>query len=155
MIQIFRDEDDYLNSSNDMYDFLKINYSNSWQLMFQQYIYENRLEFQEYLKFFLRKKQNEPLEALGDYIQGRQDLAIQTIELEDWDKQFLTDKELYEFLSTSFYAQSEIVEGQELLKFINTKIEFLNLTFNDKVLATDQTHFSEFQNQIDIFASEL
>jgi hypothetical protein len=67
----------------DNYDFMRLNYYNSWRLMFEQEIYQYRAEFKDYLKFFLRFKQTEPLTTLANYLDGRKDLAIQTIELED------------------------------------------------------------------------
>jgi len=140
----------------DNYDFLKINYSKSWQLMFQQDIYYNRLEFKNYLKFFLRFKETEPLESLNDYLVGQEDLAIQTIELEDWDQNFLTDIQLYTFLCTSIYTEpEEIIAAREWMQFVNYKLKFLNSKFNDNRLAVDNTHFYEFQQQLDIFIAEL
>jgi hypothetical protein len=124
--------------------------------MFEQEIYQYRAEFKDYLKFFLRFKQTEPLTTLANYLDGRKDLAIQTIELEDWYKHFLTDMKLYSFLCSSIYTNSEeIINAREFLQFVDYKLEFLNAKFNENRLTTNDVHFHEFQKQLDIFSDEL
>nr|YP_010282932.1 hypothetical protein MKT70_pgp103 [Nitzschia ovalis]YP_010283001.1 hypothetical protein MKT70_pgp034 [Nitzschia ovalis]ULD15696.1 hypothetical protein [Nitzschia ovalis]ULD15765.1 hypothetical protein [Nitzschia ovalis] len=142
-------------SNLDLYYFIKENFQRSSNLMFQQHIYDNRHEFKNYLKNFIRNKADEPLRSLDLYFQGRKDLCIQSIELNSMHEDFENDYELYNFLSKMMFSKEEIDEGQKLLAFLNQKIESLNSEFKDSTLITDVNKLRRFQQQIDIVCSEL
>ena len=144
----FKDSDDY-------YDFLKNNFPKTSNLLFEQYLLKEEAAFRDYLVNFLCQKRNEPLYSLDLYMQGKKDLCIQFIDLNDMDKDFATDMECYSFLTTYMYSQEQVKKGKEFLKFVENQIEILNLRFTDKTLATNQDDFTEFQKQLTIFANEL
>ena len=147
--------DEFESDFIDDYDFLKLNYPLTSELLFQQHLFEKRVELRDYLTNFLYQKQNGPLYSLDLYMQGKRDLCIQSIGLNNMHKDFSTDLECYSFLSNYMYSEKEVQDGKELLKFVEAKIKFLNTKFTDKALAMNTNEFSEFQKQLKIFANEI
>jgi hypothetical protein len=139
----------------DDYYFLKKHYPLTNELLFQQHIFETRVELRNYLINFLYQKQDGPLYSLSLYMQGKKDLCIQSVGLNDMDKDFETDFECYSFLTKYMYSDEQVKNGKDFLKFVENQIEILNLKFTDKALATNQYEFTEFQKQLTIFANEI
>ena len=139
----------------DLYDFIKDNYSLSSNVLFQQHMYNSRYEFKDYLQNFILSKAKKPLRSLDLYFCGRKDLCIQSIELNGMHQDFQNDHELYQFLSTMMFSPEEINQAENFLAFLNRNIESLHAEFNDLVLINDSNELRRFQQQIEIFCSEL
>lgn len=140
---------------NDDYDFIKSNDSKSWELLFQQHLFEKRLTLHDYLLNFLIQKQDRPLYCLDLYMQGRRDLCIQSISLNNMDKHFDTDLDCYEFLISYMYSDKSLKDAEQFLRFIEAKIKFLNSRFTNETLTINTNEFIEFQKQCEIFANEI
>ena len=123
--------------------------------MFQQHMYNDQVKFKNYLKNFLRNKKDCPLDCLALYMQGHQDLCIQSIELNGMNTDFKTDQDLYTFLVEFMYSKEAIEAAEHFLKFIKTKIDFLNANLCDEDIASNSIKFRQFQKEIDIFHNEL
>lgn len=70
--------------------------------MFAQYIFKNQDDLKTKLKS-VREIKEEPIFSWECYLEGIEDLAIQSIELEDMDKNFRNDENLYNFLVEEVY----------------------------------------------------